>query len=45
MEATSGDQRGRIEMTVEITDLKHLEKVIKSIRGVDGVLGVERAVR
>jgi GTP pyrophosphokinase len=43
MEATTGDKRGRIEMTVEIKDLKHLEKVIKSLRGVDGVLGVERA--
>jgi hypothetical protein len=32
-------------MTVEISDLKHLEKVIKSLRGVDGVIGVERAGR
>jgi GTP diphosphokinase / guanosine-3',5'-bis(diphosphate) 3'-diphosphatase len=32
-----------IDMTVEISDLKHLEKVIKSLRGVDGVLDVERA--
>src|SRR5437762_9022160 len=35
----------RIDMTVEISDLKHLEKVIKSLRGVEGVLGVERAGR
>src|SRR5215472_14776975 len=39
------DQRSRIDMTVEINDLKHLEKVIKSVKGVDGVLNVERAVR
>ena len=32
-------------MTVEISDLKHLEKVIKSLQGVEGVLDVERAVR
>jgi (p)ppGpp synthase/HD superfamily hydrolase len=32
-------------MTVEISDLKHLEKVIKSLRGVDGVLDVERAAK
>jgi (p)ppGpp synthase/HD superfamily hydrolase len=32
-------------VTVEISDLKHLEKVIKSLRGVDGVLDVERAGR
>ena len=35
----------RIDVTVEISDLKHLEKVIKSLRGVDGVLDVERAGR
>ena len=33
----------RIDMTVEISDVKHLEKVIKSLRSVDGVLDVERA--
>ncbi|MEW6322969.1 MAG: bifunctional (p)ppGpp synthetase/guanosine-3',5'-bis(diphosphate) 3'-pyrophosphohydrolase [Acidobacteriota bacterium] len=43
IEATTRDHRGRIDMTVEIQDMKHLEKVIKSLRGVDGVLGVERA--
>ena len=43
---TDEDHRGRIDMTVEIDDLKHLEKVMKSLRGVNGVLGVERtAVR
>jgi GTP diphosphokinase / guanosine-3',5'-bis(diphosphate) 3'-diphosphatase len=40
-----GDQRARIDMTVEISDLKHLEKVIKSLRGVSGVLDVARAAR
>jgi hypothetical protein len=30
-------------MTLEISDLKHLEKVIKSLRAVDGVIDVERA--
>ena len=42
---TGGDQQARIDMTVEINDVKHLERVIKSIKGVDGVLGVERAAR
>jgi (p)ppGpp synthase/HD superfamily hydrolase len=32
-------------MTVEISDLKHLERVMKSIRNVGGVLAVERAAR
>jgi GTP pyrophosphokinase len=46
MEARTGDdQQARIDMTVEIRDLKHLDKVIKSIKGVEGVLGVERAAR
>jgi GTP diphosphokinase / guanosine-3',5'-bis(diphosphate) 3'-diphosphatase len=46
LEATTGaDPHARIDMTVEIQDLKHLEKVMKSIRGVEGVLGVERAAR
>jgi GTP diphosphokinase / guanosine-3',5'-bis(diphosphate) 3'-diphosphatase len=46
LEATTGaDPHARIDMTVEIQDLKHLEKVMKSIRGVDGVIGVERAAR
>ena len=39
---TDEDRRGRIDMTVEIRDLKHLQKVIKSLRGVEGVLDVER---
>jgi GTP diphosphokinase / guanosine-3',5'-bis(diphosphate) 3'-diphosphatase len=42
---TDEDRRGRINMTVEINDMKHLEKVIKSLRGVNGVLDVERAAR
>ena len=46
MEARTDDtQHARIDVTVEISDLKHLEKVIKSLRGVDGVIGVERAGR
>jgi len=46
MEARTGeDQHARIDMTVEIRDVKHLEKVIKSIKGVQGVLGVERTAR
>src|ERR671923_2707473 len=46
MEARTGDdQQARIDMTVEISDVKHLERVIKSIKGVEGVLGVERTAR
>jgi GTP pyrophosphokinase len=45
MEATTEDMRGRIDMTVEISDMKHLEKVIKSVKTVSGVLDVERVYR
>jgi GTP pyrophosphokinase len=43
IEATTNHDRGHISMTVEIDDLKHLERVIRSLRGVDGVIDVERA--
>jgi GTP pyrophosphokinase len=46
MEArTDPDHHARIDVTVEISDLKHLEKVMKSLRSVNGVLGVERSKR
>lgn len=42
--STRGDDpHARIDMTVEIQDVKHLDRVIKSLRGVDGVIGVERS--
>jgi GTP pyrophosphokinase len=46
IEATvDAEQQGSIRMTVEIADVKHLDRVIKSIRGIDGVIAVERASR
>jgi guanosine-3',5'-bis(diphosphate) 3'-pyrophosphohydrolase len=46
VEATVGDDhRGSIRMTVEISDVRHLEKVMKSIKNIEGVLAVERASR
>jgi GTP diphosphokinase / guanosine-3',5'-bis(diphosphate) 3'-diphosphatase len=45
VEATVDDQHGRIDMTVEISDVKHLQKVVKALRGIAGVLDVERAAR
>jgi guanosine-3',5'-bis(diphosphate) 3'-pyrophosphohydrolase len=46
VEATVGaDQRGSIRMTVEISDVRHLDKVMKSIKSVEGVLAVERTSR
>ena len=46
MEARTGEaDEARIEVTVQIADLKHLEKVVKAIKNVEGVLDVERATR
>ena len=46
MEAQTGeDRRARVEMTVQIRDVKHLDRVIRALRGIDGVIAVERAVR
>jgi guanosine-3',5'-bis(diphosphate) 3'-pyrophosphohydrolase len=45
VEATVDDQMGRIDLTVEISDVKHLQRVIRSLRSVDGVVDVERASR
>ncbi len=46
MEAHTDDgRRARIDVTVEISDVKHLENVMASLRGVEGVLDVERASR
>ena len=42
---TSDDQRGRINVTVEVRDVEHLQRVLESLRGVTGVLDVERAAR
>ncbi len=42
MEATTADDQGSIEMTVEIQDVKHLDKVIRAVKGLPGVLNVER---
>jgi GTP pyrophosphokinase len=38
----SRDDKGHIEVTVEVFDKKHLDKVISAIAGVPGVLDVER---
>ena len=47
MEARAADdeQRARIDVTVEISDVQHLDRVIKALRSVNGVIDVERAGR
>ena len=39
---TFDDKTASIEITVRINDLKHLDKVLKSVRGVSGVIDVAR---
>ena len=41
----SADHRARIDVTIEIVDLPHLERVVKALKTVNGVLDVERAGR
>ena len=43
--STNEDQHGRISITMDISDLKHLQRVSKVVRAVPGVLDVERVVR
>jgi len=39
---TFDDKTASIELTVRINDKKHLDRVVKSVRGVSGVIDVER---
>ena len=46
VEATASESHhGRINVTMDIRDLKHLQRVIKVVRAVPGVLDVERVTR
>ena len=45
VEARTADERGTIDITVEIPDMKHLERVIASIKRLDGVFDVTRSTR
>jgi (p)ppGpp synthase/HD superfamily hydrolase len=43
MSARTDEERGVIDMTVQIPDMKHLEKVISSVRQLEGVYDVMRS--
>ena len=45
VEARTADERGIIDITVEIPDMKHLERVITSVKKIDGVYDVTRSTR
>ncbi len=38
----SPDDRGHIEITIEVFDVKHLDKIVSAIKAVNGVIDVER---
>ncbi len=42
IEARTGENRAFIDVTVDIVDLDHLEKIVSSLRKIDGVYQVER---
>ena len=42
METRTGDGKATTELVLEIADLKHLERVTRSLAGVDGVMRVDR---
>jgi guanosine-3',5'-bis(diphosphate) 3'-pyrophosphohydrolase len=42
METRSADGKASVDLVLEIADLKHLEKVTRSLSAVDGVLRVDR---
>ena len=42
MDTRTGEGKATADLTLEIADLKHLEKVTRSIAGLEGVMQVER---
>jgi (p)ppGpp synthase/HD superfamily hydrolase len=42
METRTGDGKATVELVLGIADLKHLERVSRSLSSVDGVLRVDR---
>ena len=38
-------RRGRISVTMDVDDLRHLQRVVKDVRAVPGVIDVERVLR
>jgi GTP pyrophosphokinase len=45
IEARTGDNRADIDVTVDIVDVEHLEKIIATLRKIDGVYQVDRVMQ
>jgi GTP diphosphokinase / guanosine-3',5'-bis(diphosphate) 3'-diphosphatase len=44
IDARTGDNRALIDVTLDIVDVQHLEKIISSLRKIDGVIEVDRVM-
>jgi GTP pyrophosphokinase len=44
IEVRTGDSQAHIEVTLDIVDLEHLEKIVSSLRKIEGVYQVERVM-
>ncbi len=44
IEARTGDNKAFIDVTLDIVDMQHLEKIVSSLRRIDGVFQVERVI-
>ena len=45
IEARTGDNRANIDVTVDIVDVDHMEKIVSSLRKIEGVFHVERVTQ
>jgi guanosine-3',5'-bis(diphosphate) 3'-pyrophosphohydrolase len=44
IEARTGDSRAMIDVTLDIVDVQHLQKIISSLRKIEGVIEVDRVM-
>ncbi|MGO8733687.1 MAG: RelA/SpoT family protein [Terriglobia bacterium] len=45
IEVRTGDSQAKVDVTLDIVDLEHLEKIVSSLRKIEGVYQVERVIR
>ena len=45
IEARTGDNRALIDVTLDIVDVAHLEKIVSQLKKIEGVYQVERVTR
>ena len=45
LETRTGDNKALIDVTLDIVDLEHLERIISQLRKVEGVIEIERVMR